>query len=52
MSDTNLINDFVLKPLMLKNASNTSNSSSKIIKMEMEKQLLEKEKNMIYQIIY
>ena len=44
MSDTNLINDFVLKPLMLKNASNTSNSSSKTIIKENGKTIIRKKK--------
>lgn len=44
MSDTNLINDFVLKPLMLKNASNTSNLSTKTIIKENGKTVVRKRK--------
>ena len=44
MSDTNPINNFVLKPLMLKNASNTSNSSSKTIIKENGKTIIRKKK--------
>lgn len=44
MSDTTLINDFILKPLMLKNASNTSNLSSKTIVKENGKTIIRKRK--------
>lgn len=44
MSDTNLINDFILKPLMLKNASNTSNLSTKTIIKENGKTIVRKRK--------
>ena len=46
MSDTNLINNFVLKPLMLKNDSNTSNLTSKTLIKENGKTIIKKrEKN-------
>ena len=52
MSDTNLINNFVLKPLMLKNDSNTSNLTSKTLIKENGKTIIKKGKKMIYQIIF
>ena len=44
MSDTNLINNFVLKPLMLKNDSNTSNLPSKTLIKENGKTIIRKRK--------
>ena len=42
MSDTRLINDFVLKPLMLKNTSNTSDAYSKTIIKQNNKTIIKK----------